>query len=162
LMTKISNSDRIILHWEMALITYPLFRITVSTMGRLLRIQGEFQSSEIRNRVLEQYSNCGGIPRAVYRIIQSVNDWGLINYAEGRYRIPVVVPNVESPMLLAWLFEACVLASQRDHWGITDLLQATELFPFNLGNTGHLVLRQSDRFDILREGLDREVVLLAA
>lgn len=160
LAPDLSTDQRIILHWGMALATYPLFRITASTMGRMLRLQGEFQIADIRSRVLEHHGNIGTVPRAVSRIVQSVKDWGLIAY-DGDHYVATRLQHVKDRDLLAWLFEACVSTSRRDHWDLADLLQAVELFPFDQGSAGHLALRSSSRFIILREGLDREIVLLA-
>ncbi|MBI3958968.1 MAG: hypothetical protein HY328_09170 [Chloroflexi bacterium] len=157
----ISMEERIVLHWGMALTTYPLFRATASVMGRLLRLQGEFRTQDIRSRVLEQYGSIGTVPRAVNRIVQSVKDWGVIAYTDTHY-IPDRRLQIDNPSLLAWLLEACILTSARDHWELTDLLQATELFPFDLSKTGHLAVRRSPRFVVTREGLDREIILLAA
>lgn len=151
--------ERIVLHWGMALVTYPLFRTTASVMGRLLRLQGEFQSQEIRGRVLESYGSIGTVPRAVNRIIQSIKEWGAIGHHDARYAAGEVRTIVD-PHASAWLLEACIRASGRDHWEINDLLCATELFPFQFGKTGHLLPHQSTRFTVTREGLDREIVLL--
>lgn len=160
LLPGISIEERIVLHWGMALATYPLFRTTAGVMGRLLRLQGEFTTQDIRSRVLEEYGSIGTVPRAVNRIVQSVKDWGTVDYTDKRY-VPSKQLKMNNQPLTVWLLEACVLTSSREHWGLTDLLQATELFPFDLSKMGHLAVRRSPRFVITREGLDREVVLLA-
>lgn len=160
ILPDLSTDERLVLHWGMALATYPFFRTTASAMGRLLKLQGEFQINDIRTRVLEQHGNIGTVPRAVSRIVQSVKDWGAIDFIDGHYK-PTPIHHIKNSALLEWLLHACMSTSQRDHWGVTDLLQATELFPFDVGKIGHFVLHDSDRFVILYEGLDREIVLLA-
>lgn len=159
MLPEVSVGERIVLHWGMTLATYPLFRITASAMGRLLRLQGEFKSQDIRDRVLEHYGSIGTVPRAVNRVVQSVKDWGAIEHSNQHY----VSSNshvLQNQALVAWLLEVCIATSSMDHWGLTDLLQATELFPFDFGSSGHLVVHRSDRFMVTREGLDREIVLL--
>lgn len=159
LAQMLSLEERFVLHWGMALVTYPLFRTTVSIIGRLSRLQGEFQSQEVRSRVLESYGSIGTVPRAVNRIIQSVKEWGVVEHNNERYVAGNSYTLTDSRASV-WLLEACMRASGRDHWELNDLLCATELFPFQFGKTGHLLPHQSTRFTVTREGLDREIVLL--
>lgn len=160
LAQQVPFGDRLILHWGMALANFALFRTTVQVMGRLLRLQGDFQSQEIIARVLELYSNTSTVGRVVSRIIQSVAAWGVISNGDGRYR-QATLHEVHNPSLVEWVLKVALFADDRHHWVLVDLLRTNELFPFDLTKHGRLILHRSDDFMVSREGLDREVVALA-
>lgn len=159
LAKSVPAEEWVILHWGMALASYPLFRVTAQVMGRLLRLQGRFQPKAVRSRVLETYGNVGTVPRAVNRIIQSAKDWGAIE-SLGTHYVPSPAYLTESLDVAEWLLEACLLTDSAKHRDVPDLLRATELFPFDLSQSANIVLRRSPRFSVTREGLDREIVTL--
>jgi hypothetical protein len=67
-----------------------------------------------------------------------------------------------APGLLEWLLTAVLVSSQRQRWLIVDLLRANALFPFDLGENAAIILHRSNRFEVVREGLDQEMVGLSA
>jgi len=159
LAPSLTEPERLVLHWGMLLVHYPFFQTTVGIMGRLLRLQGDFRSQEVRERVLEKVSNVGTAPRAVDRIIQSAKDWQVIAEKSKRYypAKPLVVDDI---VLAGWILKAHMLSGVRESWHVPDLLRTSELFPFDLERSGLLALRQSSEFVFSTEGLDRHIVFL--
>ncbi len=152
-------AERLVLHWGMILVHYPFFRSTVGIMGRLLRLQGDFRSQEVRQRVLEIIGNVGTAPRAVSRIIQSVKEWGVIIDDGGRYRANDTI-TIEKTELAGWLIKAYMISDNHDSWHVPDLLRASELFPFDLENYGLIALHHLPHFVFRYEGLDKEIAIL--
>jgi hypothetical protein len=151
--------DRLILHWGMALANFSLFRTTARTMGRLLRLHGQFSTQEIVRRVLEQHSNASTVGRAIARILQSMASWGVVHSEAGRYHI-TAMRLLSEPRLSEWLLEAVLITSGKHSWPMVDLLRANELFPLELSQQAMMILHTSKHFTLSREGLDQEIVTL--
>ena len=161
LAETVPNQDRIILHWGMSIANFALFRSSVVTIGRLVRLQDQFRKSEISQRVLETYSNQGTIPRSVYRIIQSLEEWTVIKkVGRDSYTSQEVKP-ITDKKLIAWLLVAALSIDCEKHWSVDDVLRLPELFPFDLGSLGHVVLREDTLFKLHVEGMNRQYVSLS-
>lgn len=160
LTSEIPQSYRIILHWGMALANFELFQQTTSNMGKLLRLQGSFNSKEIQQRMAEGYSNQGTIPRAVSRIVQSICDWGVIQETD-KHTYEVAQKNqLMDEDLLSWLLQAALNRKKNRPVSVIEILRLPELFPFEFTERGRLLLHESPVFTIIREGLNQEYIVL--
>ena len=130
--------------------------------GRLLRLQGTAAAAHVQRRVKEQYGEREAASRAARRVLRSFIDWGVLNetgdkgvYAQGeRY-------SVEEPRLIAWLVEASLRSRVHGAAAIKDLLDSPSIFPFQLAHiSAEQVASLSSRLDILRHGLDDDLVML--
>jgi hypothetical protein len=161
LALQLTSQERLILHWGMSLANFPFFRNVAANIGRLIRIQGDFRRVEIRQRMLETYSNQGSIPRLVDRILQTLCDWHiLLGIQDGLYSAVTELPIVD-PRLTAWLLESALVNQPSLTLPISDLIRLPELFPLSLPATSAAIVRASSSFAISREGSDREVVSLS-
>lgn len=157
LAQSLAPENRLVLHWGMALANFPLFRLTTQSMGKLLRLQGDFRTQEIVVRVLEQNNVDNTIARSVSRIIQSINSWGIIHRVGQCYHQTTVL-DLHQSVLIEWLLEIALFTQPNRHQMLVDLLRANELFPFEFVIQGRSVVHQSSRFAVFFEGLDRETV----
>ena len=71
-------NERIILHWGMALLAYPFFRDIVFSIGSLLKIQDDFTSTQLRNKLISNWGHRTTIIRAIDRNIQSLKNWNIL------------------------------------------------------------------------------------
>ncbi len=156
LFPQLTLEERRALHWGMAIFVFPTFRQTAQICGRLLRLQGECSKQEVITRVLERYSNQTTIKRSVERILQTLTDWGVLNSSAGIYQsCPPLT--LAQPELCRWLLWS-VLGSMPEHyWLVTDLINATEIFPFRLIGAEQ-VLHESPLFSLHRNSHGEEIV----
>lgn len=159
LAMEMPTEEWLLLHWGMALVNFPLFHLTAETIGRLLRLQGQFKKQDITQRVLETHANIGTIPRAVARIIQSLHEWEILERRKGVYTANKVYP-IKNDKALEWFMEILIRAAHRDSWDLRDLVQAPETFPFELPSHTTRIARQSEYLITQYEGINREIVLL--
>ena len=75
------------LNWGCAMVTYPFFGKTAEITGRLLSIQGDCSIKEIQRRMAEIYGDRDGVARAVSRVLQSQENWGVIERVENGKRL---------------------------------------------------------------------------
>jgi len=162
LLKSLPRKDQIAVHWGMAMAAYPFWGAVAGQTGRLLRLQDSVAASQIQRRVREQYGERETVSRAARRVIRSFVDWGVLSettkkgiYSQGR------TYSIDDPRLISWLIEASLYARSNGSAAIKDLLDSTSLFPFRLMHVPaeHLV-SMSPRLDLLRHGLDDDLVML--
>ena len=102
-------------HWGMALASHPFFATVADTIGKLLKLHGEFTALQIKRRLKEQLGDRASILRATEAVLQTILEWGVIREAEGRKRTFLAGWQiaVKSASTALWLVEACLRASGR-------------------------------------------------
>ena len=162
ILKGINRKDRIIVHWGMVLAVYPFWGSVAAHAGRLLRLQGTATAAHVQRRVKEQYGERETASRAARRVLRSFIDWGVMNetqdkgvYAQGNQY------SIQDPRLIAWLVEASLCARANSSAAIKDLLDNPITFPFRLAHIStEQLVSLSPRLDILRHGLDDDLVML--
>ena len=103
------------LHWGMALASHPFFATLVETIGKLLRLHGEFTSMQISRRLKEKLGDRASILRAAEAVLQTLVEWGVIREAEDRKRTFLAgeAITVNSTAVSMWMLEACLRATGR-------------------------------------------------
>jgi hypothetical protein len=167
LLPVILPEERLWLHWGMALLAYPFFHDVASMVGQLLRLQAEFESVQVRQRIRERWGQRTTLDRAINRAVQTFTDWHVIIPSGSESRIYYAAPfrQTGNSALALW-FMACAIqgigqASARydQHLPLSQLIQSPAIFPFDL--TPHLaMLRRSERFQISHQGLNLEMIAL--
>ena len=162
ILQGLSRKERIVIHWGMVLAAYPFWGAIAADTGRLLRLQGTAAAAHVQRRVKEQYGERESAARAARRVLRSFIDWGVLNetgdkgvYAQGEQY------SVAEPRLIAWLVEASLRSRVHRAAAIKDLLESPSIFPFQLAHiSAEQVASLSSRLDILRHGLDDDLVML--
>lgn len=133
LVQTVGPAERLAVHWGLLLATYPFFRYTVAIAGRLLRLQPEFRSGQMRARLTERYGDRAYVERARRHVVLSLVHWEVLTmvarggaYAPGR-TLPVSNQDVER-----FLLHVLLLSSSVDAAPLEGLLASPELFPFAL------------------------------
>ena len=162
LLQTVKKSDHIAIQWGMIMAAYPFWGSVARQTGRLLRLQENIAANQIQRRLREQYGERETVSRSAQRVIQAFVDWGVLKKAEevGMYG-QVQAYSIDDPRLISWLIEASLHSSSNRAAMIKDLLDSTSLFPFRLMHVPaeHLVTI-SPRLDLLRHGLDDDLVML--
>lgn len=124
--------ERLLFHWGMCLLAYPIFRDVAATVGRLSRLQGAFRQAQVVSRISAEWGNRSTLETAVPRIVLSMADWGVLVVAEekGTYRASLPLAMAQ-PRAASWLFQS-VGRSRGADVSPSDFLHAVELFPFAL------------------------------
>ena len=162
LLRKLPRKDQIAVQWGMAVAVYPFWATVAAHTGRLLRLQGTAAAAHVQRRVREQYGERETVSRAARRVLRSYVDWQVLvkTGTKGAYSQGLSL-RVDDPKLVSWLIEASLHARPKGSAALKDLLDSTSLFPFRLMHVSaeHLV-SMSPRLDLLRHGLDDDLVML--
>ena len=162
ILQGLRREDRIAVHWGMALAAYPFWGAVAAQTGRLLRLQGTVSAAHVQRRIKEKYGERATASRAARRVLRSFIDWGVLNetHDKGVYEQGRQFP-VEEPRLIAWMVEASLRARSNGAAPIKDLLDNPSIFPFHLSHIpAEHVASFSPRLDVLRHGLDDDLVML--
>ena len=162
LLKRVPRADRLAVHWGMVMAVYPFWASVASHVGRFLKLQGSATAVHIQRRLREQYGERETVARATRRVLRSFIDWGVLSetgtkgvYSQGLYI------SVADPAIASWLIEASLHTRTNRCAPLKDLVESTGLFPFRIKHlAAESLLAASPRLDLLRHGLDDELVML--
>lgn len=150
------------LHWAIMSASYPFWFNVAKQAGRLLNLQDQITQKQIFNRLKEQYGDRETVSRNARYTVRSFVAWGALkdSEAKGCYEKAAPVRIVE-PNLAILMFESALLATPEAKGALGLLLNNPAFFPFQLPvMTGDFVSQRSDRIDVVRYGLDDELLKL--
>jgi hypothetical protein len=161
LLKRMPQRDHMAIHWGMVMAVYPFWSGVATQVGRLLKLQGSAAAAHVQRRVREQYGERETVSRAARRVLTSYRDWGVLQETgtKGIYTVGTTLA-VNDFRLIAWLTEAA-LHARGGGAPLRDLIDSPSFFPFQIKpiQAGSLVAASS-RLDILRHGLDDDLVML--
>lgn len=149
-------------HWGMISAVYPFWFNVARQTGRLLALQDQVTQTQIINRLKEQYGDRQTISRYARFVIRSFVAWGLLADSEARgcYEKSAPVSVADSDLAIL-MFETALHATPEAKGALGLLLNSPAFFPFQLPiMTGDFVSQRSDRIDVVRYGLDDELLKL--
>ena len=162
LLLHLPREDHIAIHWGMIMAVYPFWGNVAAHVGRLLRLQETAAAGQVQRRVREQYGERETVSRRVRYVLRSFVDWEVLKETpeKGVYTAGRALA-VDQAEVVAWLAEAFLHAHPNGAAALRTVLGATSLFPFRLGpiSASHLG-EVSGRLDVLRHGLDQDLIML--
>ena len=150
------------IHWSMISAAYPFWFNVARQIGRLLNLQDQVTQSQIFNRLKEQYGDRETVARYARYTVRSMVAWGVLKDSDtkGCYEKsePAAVADQASSILM---IESALHAVPDGKGTMGSLLNNPAFFPFQLPlMTGDFVSQHSDRIDVVRYGLDDELLKL--
>ena len=161
LLKRLPPKEHLVVHWGMVMAVYPFFQALAETVGRLLRLQGTVAASQVQRRMREQFGERSTVERATRRILRCLIDWGVLKETEekGIYKATPTI-SVNDTKLAEWLIEASLIASGSASSTLKAITQNPALFPFTTESINIRRLESHSRLELLRQGLDEEVIML--
>jgi len=149
-------------HWAMISAVYPFWFNVAGQIGRLLNLQDQVTQQQIINRLKEQYGDRQTVSRYARFVIRSLVAWGVLKDSDdkGCYErvTPLLIPDQNLAILM---FEAALNTTSEGKGALGLLLNNPAFFPFQLSvMTGDFVAQRTDRIDVVRYGLDDELLKL--
>lgn len=148
------------LNWGCALATYPFFGSVSEITGRLISLQGDCSVKEVQRRVAEIFGDRDSVSRAVSRVLQSQEDWGMIERVENGKRL-VRLPSIalKNEKLIAWLVEAALRYHQKAI-SLGSLQSLPVLYPYLLNQPLAYLISNSPMLEVRSEGPSNQFVAL--
>lgn len=123
--------ERVVIHWSMALATYPFFADVAAAVGILLSLQGTADIPSVRRRVAERWGERSTVSRATGVVVGTIRDWGLLR-SVGKGRTEGMAAMGVSPSLSAMLVEALLESHRVESISMDDAISHPAFFPFEL------------------------------
>ena len=162
LLKGVPRRDHLTIHWGMVMAVYPFWSGVAVQVGRLLRLQGSAAAVHVQRRAREQYGERETVSRAARRVLRSFLDWGVLQETgtKGIYTAGTTLA-VDDSQLIAWLAEASLHARANGSAPLKVLIDSPSFFPFRIKPIpAESLVAASSRLDILRHGLDDDLVML--
>jgi hypothetical protein len=149
-------------HWGMISAVYPFWFNVARQTGRLLALQDQVTQTQIINRLKEQYGDRQTVSRYARFVIRSFIAWEVLkdSEAKGCYEkaAPVCIAGANLAILM---IESALLATPEAKGALRLLLNNPAFFSFQLPvMTGDFLSQRSERIDVVRHGLDDELLQL--
>ncbi len=162
LYARISEPERLALHWGMVISVYPFVFEVAEVVGRLLRLQKTFTLSQVRQRIEDVAGQRPTVYHAVPKVIRSLVDWRVLASpldGTGVYSGTDPLP-VNDEALLAWLVEAMLHAKSAPALPLLSVVNSPGLFPFLIepGSVTDYVIRKNLRLTVFRQGISEIMV----
>ena len=150
------------IHWGMIAAVYPFWFNIARQTGRLLALQDQITQFQIINRLKEQYGDRQTVSRYARFVIRSFVAWGILKDSEVKGCYTQAEPvNVVDSKLAILMFESALLAMPEAKSALGLLQNNPVFFPFRLPTMiGDFVSQRSDRIEVIRYGLDDELLKL--
>jgi hypothetical protein len=153
--------DRMAAHWSMSIAAYPFFLDVATHIGRLLALQGEVSIVDLRRRLKERWGDRSLMPQAAGKVVRSMVAWGALrDIKSGLYGGPEHVIQL-GPRVGPFLAEAILIGGSQKSMPVANLERHPAIFPFRLSGSIS-ILRAAKQFSVHRQGVDTEIVELAA
>lgn len=149
-------------HWAMLSSAYPFWFNVARQTGRILALQEQVTMKQISSRTIEQYGDRQTVSRNVQFVVRSFSSWNVLVESESNGCYEKASPAAVSDTQLAVLmFESALHATPEPKAALGLLLNNPAFFPFKLPvMTGDRVLQCTNRIDVVRYGLDDELLKL--
>lgn len=151
-------------HWGMISAVYPFWLNVARQTGRLLALQDQVTQMQITSRLKEQYGDRQTVSRYARYVIRSFVAWGVLQDSDSKGCYEKAAPvSIADTNLAILMFESALLATPEAKCALGVLLNNPAFFPFQLPMmTGDFVSQRSERIEVVRYGLDDELLKLKA
>jgi len=157
LLKEIRPEEKIWLHWGLLLLAYPIFHDVSNTIGRLLALQGEVTTGQIKRSILKDWGERTTLNRTISRIIQSLKDWNILRNSEKNSYQLAKKRETKNVELQIWILEALLNADSSKTTTIQEISRIPSLFPFTITlNTTQIM--NSKKFEIINQASNIQLI----
>ena len=149
-------------HWAVISASYPFWFNVAKQTGRLFNLQDQITQVQVFSRLKEQYGDRETVARNARYAIRSFVAWGVIEDSNAKGCYEQCKPmEINEANLTILLYEAALYADKEGKAVLGLLKNNPAFFPFQLSVlTGDYISQQSNVIDVVRYGLDDELLKL--
>jgi hypothetical protein len=149
-------------HWSVISASYPFWFNVAKQTGRLFNLQDQITQVQVFSRLKEQYGDRETVARNSRYVIRSFVAWGVLEDSKVKGCYEQCKPmGISEPNLAILLYEAALYAHKEGKAALGFLKNSPAFFPFRLPVlTGDYISQQSKTIDVVRYGLDDELLKL--
>jgi hypothetical protein len=156
-----TGETRIAVHWAMVAGTHPFFFDVATHVGKLLKLHGQANRSQIKRRMTETWGDRSTLERTVQHVLRSLAQWGLLRMGEEPGSLIAPPRRVRSNDQVAQLLLHSVVLGHGRGLPYPQLVDHPALFPFQVDVPVRDLMRNSV-FRVQRQGDQSDFVELAS
>lgn len=162
-LARCSSPDKWLpLHWAIISAAYPFWFNVAKQTGRLFNLQDQITQPQVFNRLKEQYGDRETVARNARYTVRSFVAWEVLkdSNTKGCYEKTATVPIADQNVAIL-MVESALHAMPEGKGALGLLLSNPAFFPFQLPvMTGDFIAQSSNRIDVIRYGMDDELLEL--
>jgi hypothetical protein len=155
-----SGEKRIGVHWAMVAGTHPFFFDVATHFGKLIKLHGQANRSQIKRRMTEAWGDRSTLERTIQHVLRSMAQWGLLRSGEENGSLIGPDQRININDEVGQLLVHSVLLGHGKGLPFSHLIDHPALFPFSVHLTAR-DLMQSPMFRVQRQGDQSDFVELA-
>jgi hypothetical protein len=159
-ISTVSGEQRVGIHWAMIAATHPFFFDVATHLGKLLKLNGHANRSQIKRRMVDVWGDRATLERTIQHVLKSMMMWGLLRSGPERGSLIGSDHRIIAADNVGRLLTHSVLLSLGQGLAVPKLIGHPSLFAFEV-NLHASSLRESTRFRVHREGDQSDFVELA-
>ena len=148
---------RIGIHWAMVVGTHPFFFDVATHVGKLLKLHGQANRSQIKRRMIDSWGDRSTLERTIQHVLRSIAQWGLLRPGTERGSLIGPAQRINISDGVGQLLVHSVLLGHGMGLPLSNLIDHPAMFPFELhltardltGMPAFRVQRQGDRSDFI-------------
>lgn len=158
----LDQSEKTAIHWAVISAAYPFWFNVARQVGRLLNLQDQITSQQIVRRLKEQYGDRQTVSRVARYVVRSFVAWGVLKDTDrkGCYEQGQIFA-IDNPYVIGLLLEGALHTVAESKSSINTLYNNPGFYMFKLPLlAGELIVQANPRLEMLRFGLDEEILQL--
>lgn len=159
---SLNQPEKTAIHWAMISAAYPFWFNVARQVGRLLNLQDQITSQQIVRRLKEQYGDRQTVSRVARYVVRSFVAWGVLKDTDrkGCYERGKTF-TIDNPHVISLLLEGALYTVSGCKSSINALYNNPGFYMFDLPLlTGELIAQVNSRIEVLRFGMDEEILKL--
>lgn len=140
------NVNKLIVHWCMILLAYPVFSDVCLLIGKLTDIQDTFTTAWIRQKLFDLWGERTTLLHSTNKMLQTLKYIGAIeNKKMGEYKILSI--DINDDVAKSLIVLTIIAMKSKAYYEIAELSQVPQMFPFRY-SISHELLHFSDLFTL--------------
>jgi hypothetical protein len=161
LLCSLPPKDHLAVHWGMTMAVYPFCGAVAATVGKLAALQGDIPTTQVQRRMQEQFGERETVRVSTRRAFGTLVEWGMVKPGKKKNNYSLAPKRtIASPGLAAWLVEAVLRQAPQELVPLNAAVRAQSLFAFALPAMTPAVLGLCSRLEVVRHGLDEQMLRL--
>lgn len=140
------NTNKLVIHWCMILLSYPVFSDVCALIGKLTDIQETFTTKWLKQKLFDVWGERTTLFHSTDKILQTLKFVGVIeNEKVGNYKIRNY--EIKNEVLKSLIVLTVIAMNSKAYYEVSELSKIPQMFPFEYSIT-HEFLHRSELFNL--------------
>jgi hypothetical protein len=158
LFEKVPEDEKMLLHWSMIILAFPIFIDVASSLGKIFSLQDRVSLKSLEKRIFEKWGERSTVKYALPKIVGSMVEWGVITRTKVGEYTKVQTIEIKNKDCKLFFINCYMQALEKDYLRFIEANNLSAAFPFKL-NLGLDDFNNSNTLTLSRMGSD--VVIIA-